>query len=69
MRRGRSERAGDLKAGNILLLHQSSQVVVGRSWGCVRVFHYRAIRVRHGIQGEFSMMVAIEVDMPLMRSF
>jgi len=53
---------------HIPLLHQSGQEVVGRSWGHVREFCYRAIRVMYGIQGGFSMMVAIGVDMPLMRS-
>jgi len=35
----------------------------------VREFHNRGIRVMHGILGGFSMMVAIGVDTPLMRSF
>ena len=50
------------------LLHQSSQVVVGRSLGRARGFCDRSIRGMHGTWGGYSMMVATGVDMPLGKS-
>jgi hypothetical protein len=51
-----------------ILYYSLSLIRSGGGWekfGHAMGFHDRAIRVTHGIQGGYSMMVAVGVDMPM----